>query len=90
MTGRYRDPKALAELVLSCVALVGAVLTWLHARHTVVVAPIAEGQPSTTALVFDPQLLLLTMLLVTTAGVLAVTGTARLRRARREPATPSS
>ncbi len=84
MTGRLR---AFAQLVLACVALAGAVLCWLNARHTVGVAPVAEGQPSTTALVYNPQLLLLTMILLTTAGVLAVTGAARLRRAS---ATPSS
>ncbi len=46
------------------------------------VAPIADGQPSTTSLVYDPQLLLLTLVLVTIAGVLAVVGLARLRRVR--------
>jgi hypothetical protein len=34
------------------------------------------------SLVYDPQLLLLTLVLLTTAGVLAVVGIARLRRAR--------
>jgi hypothetical protein len=75
--GRYR---ALLELALALAALAGSGITWLHARHTVGVAPIAEGQPSTTSLVYDPQQLLLTMLLVTLAGVLLVVGAARLRR----------
>jgi hypothetical protein len=75
--GRYR---ALLELALALAALAGAGVTWSHARHTVGVAPIADGQPSTTSLVYDPQQLLLTMLLVTLAGVLLVVGTARLRR----------
>lgn len=79
MIGRYR---ALVELVLAGAALVGAGVSWSQARHTVSVAPVADGQPFTTSLVYDPQLMLLTLVLVTTAGVLAVVGLARLRRAR--------
>jgi NO-binding membrane sensor protein with MHYT domain len=82
---RYR---ALVDLILACAALVGAGVSWSHARHTVSIAPIADGQPLTTSLVYDPQLLLLTLVLVTTAGVLAVVGLARLRRER--GARPSS
>jgi len=48
-------------------ALVGAGLSWAHARHTVAVAPIADGEPATTSLVYHPQLLLLTLVLATTA-----------------------
>ena len=80
--------RALVLLGLAFAALAGAGVSWTHARHTMSVAPIAEGQPATTSLVYDPQLLLLTLLLVTTAGVLAVLALARLRRARRP--TPSS
>jgi NO-binding membrane sensor protein with MHYT domain len=76
---RYR---ALVELGLALAALVGAGVSWSHARHTVGVAPIADGQPFTTSLVYEPQQLLLTMLLLTVAGVLAVVGAARLRRSR--------
>lgn len=47
------------------------------------VAPIADGQPFTKSVVYDPQLLLLTLLLLTSAGVLAVVGIARRRRERR-------
>ncbi|MGB8391660.1 hypothetical protein [Mycobacterium sp.] len=86
MIARYR---ALVELGVAGAALVGAGVSWLHARHTMGVAPIADGQPITTSLVYDPQLLLLTLVLATVAGVLAVVGTARLRRAR-SGATPSS
>jgi NO-binding membrane sensor protein with MHYT domain len=82
---RYR---ALVELVLAGAALVGAGMSWSHARRTVAVGPIADGQPFTTSLVYDPQLLLLTLVLVTTAGVLALVGLARLRRER--GARPSS
>lgn len=73
--------RVLAELGLACLALVGAAVSWLHARHLVAVAPIADGQPVTMSLVYEPQQLLLTMLLAMLAGVLAVVGIARLRRA---------
>ena len=86
MIGRYRP---LVELGLACAALLGAGVSWSHARHTVGVAPIADGQPSTASLVYDPQLLLLTMVLLATAGVLAVVGMATQRRARLG-ATPTS
>jgi hypothetical protein len=85
--GRFR---ALLELALALAALAGAGITWTHARHIVGVAPIAEGQPSTTSLMYDPQQLLLTMLLVTLAGVLLVVGGARLRRSRPGRFRPSS
>jgi hypothetical protein len=76
---RYR---ALAELALACVALVGGLGSWSRSHHATAVAPIADGQPFTTSTVYDPQLLLLTLILLTSAGVLAVVGTARLRRVR--------
>jgi NO-binding membrane sensor protein with MHYT domain len=79
--------RALLELVLACAALVGVAVCWVHARHLVTVGPITDGQPSTTSLVYNPQLLLLAMLLAMIAGVLAVLGTARLRRSR--VATPT-
>ena len=69
-------------------ALVGAGLSWSYAHRTVGVAPIADRQPFITSVVYDPQLLLLTLVLLTTAGVLAVVGLARLRRVR--GARPSS
>lgn len=86
MIARYR---ALVELCLACAALVGGGVSWSRSHHTVAVAPIADGQPFTTSLVYDPQLLLLTLMLLTSAGVLAVVGMARLRRAR-SGARPSS
>jgi hypothetical protein len=81
--------RALIELTLACAALAGALLSWARSHHTVVVAPIADGQPPTTSLIYDPQLLLLAVILLTSAGVLAVAGIARLRRGRSE-ARPSS
>ena len=87
MTARYRASfrasfRAAVELALTCAALVGAGVSWSHARYTARVAPIADGQPAATHLVYDPPLLLLTLVLSTIAGVLAVVGVARLRRAR--------
>jgi NO-binding membrane sensor protein with MHYT domain len=87
MIGRYR---ALLELSLALAALAGAGVSWSHARHTVGVAPIADGQPSTTSLVYDPPQLLLTMLLAMLAGILLVVGAARLRRSRPGRFRPSS
>lgn len=72
--------RALVELVVACAALAGAGVSWSHARHTMGVAPVADDQPVTTQLVFDPQLLLLTLLLLTVAGVLGVLGAARWSR----------
>ncbi len=89
MIGRYRIRlRVLAQLGLACLALVGTAVSWLHARHPVAVAPIADGQPVTMSLAYDPQQLLLTMLLAMLAGVLAVLGIAGLRRARPRPLNP--
>jgi hypothetical protein len=79
MNASYR---AVVELVLAVAALVGSGVSWTRSHHTVAIAPIAEGQPFTASMVYDPQLLLLTLVLLTSAGVLAVVGAARLRRAR--------
>jgi hypothetical protein len=72
--------RARIELVLAVVAAVGCVLSWLAARSTVVVAPVLDGQPMTTSVVYSPPLLVLSLFLATAAGVLAVLGLARLRR----------
>ena len=79
MIARYRP---LIELSLAFFALAAASVTWAHARHTVTVAPVADGQPVTTSLVYHPQVLVLTLVLITTAGVLEVVGVARLWRER--------
>jgi hypothetical protein len=75
--------RGILELVLAGVALLGSGLIWSQSHRAVPVAPIADGQPATVSVVYDPQLLLLTLLLATVAGVLAVVGTARIRRAPR-------
>lgn len=69
--------------MLAGVALAGSALIWSQSHRAVPVAPIAEGQPATVSVAYDPQLLLLSLLLATVAGVLAVVGMARIRRAPR-------
>ncbi|KAA0110717.1 hypothetical protein [Mycolicibacterium sp. P1-5] len=73
----------IIQLIVAALAVAGAVVTGLAARSVVVVAPIADGQPSTTSAAFDPPLMLLTWLLITGAGVLAVLGVAGLVRNKR-------
>lgn len=77
--------RAFVELALAVAAVVGCGLTWSAVRSTVEVAPVAKGQPVTTAVVYDPTFLLLTLLYATAAGMLAVVGIARLRRIARLP-----
>lgn len=80
MTARRR---ALLELAVAGAASAAAVAAWLQVQSVVAVAPIMDGQPVTHSVVYDPPLLLLTLLLATLAGVLAVTGMARWQRNRR-------
>ena len=75
--------RAIVELLLACAAVAGCAISWSAVRSTVEVAPVAKGQPVTTALVYDPSLLLLTLLLATAAGMLLVVGITRLRRVAR-------
>lgn len=71
---------AVVALILACAAAVGCAISWSGVRSTVTVAPVADGQPATTSVIYDPPLLLLTLLLAAVAGILAVIGAARLRR----------
>ncbi|MBV8966288.1 MAG: hypothetical protein JO191_08955 [Mycobacteriaceae bacterium] len=80
MTGR---PRAVLELLLAVAAAVGCVLTWLHSVSTVVIPPIADGEPTTTSAVYYPPLLALAFVLGTLTGVLLVVGLARWRRSGR-------
>ena len=75
--------RAVIQLVLALAAAVGCVLSWLAGVTTVEVPPIIEGEPMTTSVVYSAPLLSLALLLATVAGVLAVLGVARLRRANR-------
>lgn len=77
--------KVIAQLGVALLAGVGSVLSWLAASATVTVAPVLEGEPETTSVVYNAPLLTLSLLLATVAGVLTVLGVARLRR--RSPAT---
>jgi hypothetical protein len=78
-----KGTRAVIELVLALAAAIGCVLSWLAAVATVSVPPIIEGEPMTTSLVYSPPLLTLSLLLAMVAGVLAVLGVARWRRASR-------
>lgn len=80
MIARYR---ALVELGLALAALVACGVSWAYTRSSVAVGPVADGQPVTMSLVYHPQQLVLTLILATVTGVLAVVGTARLRLSRR-------
>ena len=75
--------RAFIELALAFAAALGCAVSWSGVRSTVPVAPVANGEPATTSVVYDAQLLLLTLLLATAAGMLVVVGAARLRRAGR-------
>jgi hypothetical protein len=77
MTARRR---AILELLLAIVAAAGCVLSWLAAQSTVAVAPVVEGEPMTTSVIYSAPLLVLSLILATVAGVLAVLGFASLRR----------
>lgn len=75
--------RAVLELVLAGVAALGCAASWSHVRSPVLVAPILAGEPETTSLYYHPQWLLLTLVLATVAGLLAVAGAARAWRSRR-------
>ncbi len=72
--------RARIELLVAVLAAVGCVVSWLAASSTVAVAPVLEGEPQTTSVVYSAPLLVLSLLLATVAGVLAVVGITRLRR----------
>ncbi|QIV85236.1 hypothetical protein EXE63_10680 [Mycolicibacterium frederiksbergense] len=73
---------ALVQLVLAALALGGAVASWLVAGSPEQMEPVLEGQPSLTTVVYYPPLIVLALALLTAAGVLAVLGSAKLRRRR--------
>ena len=77
MTARHR---AIVELVVAAAAAVGCVLAWLAASSTMAVASVLAGEPQTTSVQYSPPLIVLSLILATAAGVLAVLGVARLRR----------
>jgi hypothetical protein len=70
----------LLELVLAGAAAAACVVSWVSASTSQVVAPVIAGEPSKSAVVYDPPMIMLALVLATVAGVLAVAGGARLRR----------
>lgn len=73
--------RALLELIVAVAALVATVVSWLHSSSTIAVAPVTDGQPATMSIVYHPQQIVLTLMLATIAGIFAVVGLTRLRRA---------
>lgn len=77
------SPRLLAviELVLATLAAIGCAAAFIASRSIMDVAPIADGEPATTSVVFYPPTLGISFVLLTIAGLLTVAGVARLRRA---------
>ncbi|BBY34164.1 hypothetical protein [Mycolicibacter minnesotensis] len=75
--------RALVELAAAVAAAVGCAVSWSQVRYLVLVAPVTSGEPETSSVSYHPQMLLLAGVWATGAGVLAVVGIARLRRAAR-------
>ncbi|MGB3482423.1 MAG: hypothetical protein WBB07_09445 [Mycobacterium sp.] len=74
--------RAVVELVLAVAAVVGAAISAANVRAVVDVAPIVDGEPATRSVAYHAPPLVLTLLLVTIAGVLIVVGVARWRRSQ--------
>ncbi len=72
--------RAVLELMVAAIAAVGCVLSWIAATTTIEVAPVLDGEPSTTAVSYSAPLLVLALMLAGLAGVLTVLAVARLRR----------
>lgn len=72
--------RAVLELIVAAAAAVGCVLSWIAAATTIEVAPVLEGEPSTTAISYSAPMLVLSLALAGLAGVLIVLGVGRLRR----------
>ncbi len=83
-----RRRRATLEIVVAVLAAAGAVWSWFGAQSVVSVAPILPGEPQTTSVVYSSPMLVLTLLLATVAGVLAVDGIARARRTKRSVPAP--
>ena len=73
---------AAGALAVALLAAVGSVMSWLAASSVAEVAPVIPGEPVKTSVLYDPSLIMLSLLLAALAGVLAVVGTARWRRAK--------
>lgn len=74
--------RAAVELLVAVAALVAAGFSWMNTRSTIAVAPVVDGAPTTFSEFYDAPQLVLTLSLVTLAGILAVLAVTRLRRIR--------
>lgn len=83
MTSRGRG---VLQLTLAALAAASCVWSWLGAQSVVEVAPIIDGEPATSSVVYDAPLLTLALLLAAVAGVLVVLGVTNLRQHREAPA----
>ena len=63
--------RARLQLVLAVVAAAACGWSWVSARSSALVAPVADGQPATTSILYDPALISLALVLAAVAGVLA-------------------
>ena len=70
----------VVQLLAALAATVGAALCWARVKSLVDIAPVTEGQPRTISVVYDPPMMVLALVLATTAGVLTILGMAGLRR----------
>jgi hypothetical protein len=77
-------------VVLAVAAAIASALIWTHSHRPVTVEPVADGQPSTISTMYDPQLLMLTLLLASVAGILAIVGVARIRRSQHVVQIPAA
>lgn len=83
--------RAIVELVLGVAAAVGAVAAWFGSQTVVQNASLTDSEPVTRTVQFYAPTLALVFVGLTLAGVLIVTGVARLRRtvvARAVPVAP--
>jgi len=71
---------AVLQLLCAAVAAVVCVWSWRAAQSVVEVAPIADGEPSTTSVVYSAPQLSLAFVFAAVAGMLAVAAIANLRR----------
>lgn len=75
--------RPVVYLLLATAATAGAVLCWSQVTSLVDVAPVADGQPATVSVVYNPPLMLLTWVLAVAAGLWLVLGLSALLRRRR-------
>ena len=77
--------RGVLQLILAALAAVGCAWSWVGAQSIVEVAPVIDGEPTTTSVLYHAPLLTLALLLAAVAGVLVVLAVANLRRRREAP-----